>query len=89
MPESEFSTAVRQERSSSSLVRINCHLVEKGLIENDWEIKEEVSSIARRRLGDSGEIWVELIGFEGIPSAGEGCIKIPARVKSCEDLINW
>lgn len=55
-PESQFSKAARQERSSSSLILINCHLPEKTLIECEMEISEEMSSIARRSpVDDSGD----------------------------------
>lgn len=59
-PAPEFSTESRPERRSSSLVRIDCHLTEKTLMEWEREIREVVSLMARRRLGspaeDSGEL---------------------------------
>lgn len=57
--------------------------ISKGLTENDWKINEEVSST------DSGEFWFELIGFEGIPFAGNVDIEIPARINGSEDVLRW
>ena len=66
-PESEFSRALRLERSSSSLFRIDFHLTEKTLTEWEREITEVISSVARRKqispVDDSGEFWS---GFDSL-----------------------
>lgn len=62
-PESRVSTALRPERSSSSLFRISCHRMVKILIEYEREMIEIVRSMGRRILdlpasgGDSGGVW--------------------------------
>lgn len=48
-----FSKAVRLERSSSSLLRMVCHLAEKTRIEWEVEINEDIWRIACCNLG----IW--------------------------------
>lgn len=48
--ESQFSIADKLERSSSSLLRIDCHFTGKTLIEYERDISEEMNSLTRRIL---------------------------------------